>query len=244
MPHRSMNLEEAAAYLHLPPAEVAKMVKRDAIPHSRQGERVVFRRADLGAWSSRRILAFPAERLTEYHDKSSAARHAIASNDALMPRLITPERIEPQLHSRTKASVLRDMVALAEKTDLVSDPRELLQAVENREELCSTAVPGGLALLHPRQHDPYMFADSFIVIGRTIQPIHFGAEDGLPTDIFFLLCCQDDSLHLHALARVCAMAQHTALLAGLRALRSANEMMAAIIGAEHEARHPKPRSRT
>lgn len=235
MPHRSMNLEEAAAYLHVSAAELARMAKQGDIPHTRQGERIVFRRAELQSWSSRRILAFPAARLTEYHAKSSAARQADAANDTLIPRLLTVERIEPQLHSRTKASVLRDMVELAEKTDLVSDPRELLQAIESREDLCSTAVPGGVAFLHARQHDPYMFAESFIVLGRAIQPIHFGADDGLPTDIFFMVCCQDDKLHLHTLARLCAMSHRTSILDDLRALRSAAEMLDAIVDAESEA---------
>ena len=56
------------------------------------------------------------------------------------------------------------MVALAEGTGRVLHPRELLQSVEERESLCSTALPGGLALLHSRHHTEYSFDGSFVVL--------------------------------------------------------------------------------
>ena len=44
-------------------------------------------------------------------------------------------------------AVVRQLVELAEKTGRLCDPRDLLKSLEAREELCSTALPGGLALL-------------------------------------------------------------------------------------------------
>ena len=240
MPHRSMNLDEAAAYLRLSPSEVATLVKHGEIPHARQGERVVFRRAELQVWASQRILGLSTARLAEYHSKSSAGARSLSPRDELMAQLLTVDRIEPGLSPRTKSSAIRDMVARAASTDLVSDPRELLQAIESREKLCSTALPGGYALLHPRQHDPYMFAESFAVLGRTATPVHFGAQDGRPTDLFFLVCCQDDRLHLHALARLCTMAQRTGMLDGLREAGSAARMFDVILDAERQViNHPE-----
>ena len=232
MPHRMLTMPEAAEYLHLSLAAVERLVKHDEIPAEHQGSRVMFRRKDIDAWASQRILGLPLKALHDYHAISSASVHAIALQGPLLPQLMTVERIDPELHSRTKASVQRDMVALAESTDLVSDPRELLETLEERERLCSTALPGGLALLHPRHHTPYMFADSFIALGRTLQPIHFGAQDGTSTDLFFLVCCQNDRLHLHVLARVCMMCHHTDLLLKLREAGDALGMFAALVAAE------------
>ena len=104
-----------------------------------------------------------------------------------MPEIIRPEFIEPALTAKTKASVLRQMVALAEKTGRVCDPRALLEGLEAREELCSTGIPGGLALLHTRNPEPYLFETAFLALGRTIQQIPFGAPDGQPTNLFFLI---------------------------------------------------------
>ena len=136
--------------------------------------------------------------------------------------------------SKTKASVLRDLVALAEKTGQLTDPKELLESLETREELCSTALPGGIAIPHPRFHQPYLFESSFIVVGRPIQEIHFGLPDGGPTDLIFLLCCQDDRIHLHTLSRLCLMAQKTETLPQLRAAPNAAAMRDCIVAAERE----------
>jgi mannitol/fructose-specific phosphotransferase system IIA component (Ntr-type) len=95
-------------------------------------------------------------------------------------------------------------------------------------------VPGGFALPHPRSHEPYLFEVSFLVVGRPIQEIHFGAPDGLPTQLFFLLCCQDDRLHLHTLARLCLIALKTKALDQLRDAADAQTMRDVLMAAEQE----------
>lgn len=227
-----MGITEVASYLHLAVSDIQALLKDREIPCEKQRDRVTFRRAEIDAWASQRILNLPSCRLAEYHSKTSRRVRELAFDAALMPQLLTVERLHPELESKTRASVIRDMSELAEKTDLLADKSELVRLIDEREQLCSTALPGGLAILHPRHHDPYMFTESFMIIGRTIQPIHFGAEDGTPTDLFFLVCCQDDRLHLHALARLCTLCLETKLLEGLRSADSPAAMMETIIAAE------------
>lgn len=234
MPHSLLTIKEVAAYLHVAQEDLALLVKRNEIPHKMQGDRAMFRRSEIDSWASQRILKLPEQRLTAYHSRSSTGLQNIGQGEPLMPRLFTTDRINPQLSSRTKASAIQDMVRLAAATDLVSDPGELLRMIDEREKMCSTALAGGMALLHPRHHDPYMFAESFIVLGRTIQSIHFGSADGAPTDLFFLVCCQDDRLHLHTLARLCTMCMQTSLLETLRTEDSAGAMLASLCAAEEE----------
>ena len=59
-----------------------------------------------------------------------------------------------------------------------------------RPAIFAARLPGGMALLHPRHQDPYMFETSLVMLGRSIQPIPFGTIDGQPTDLFFLICCR------------------------------------------------------
>lgn len=232
MPHRIMSVKEVAAYLHLPVADVEQLVRQREIPGQKQGDRTIFRRAEIDAWASQRILKFTSPKLAHYHSTTSAKIKEFSMDAAMMPQLVTPDRINIALTVKTRASTIRAMVALAGSTDLVSDEDELLTLIEEREQLCSTALPGGWAVLHPRHHDPYMFSESFMVVGRTLQPIHFGAQDGQPTNLFFLLCCQDDRLHLHTLARLCTLCMETELLMDLRAAHSNRDMLKAIITAE------------
>jgi mannitol/fructose-specific phosphotransferase system IIA component (Ntr-type) len=112
-----------------------------------------------------------------------------------------------------------------------------------REELCSTGLPGGIALLHTRQPEVYLFESSFICLGRTVQPIPFGAPDGQPTDLFFLLAMPDDRLHLHVLARLCLLAQKTPMVEQLRRAAGAEEMHQCLVSSESAVLGSPPRGR-
>lgn len=232
MPHKLFNTEEVADYLHLSKADVQTLLKNGEIPHERRGDRVVFRRQEIDGWASQRILGFEARHLAEYHHKTSHGTRKFLPNEAIMPEMILPEFIDPAMRAKTRASVIRDMVVLAEKTGRLYDSKGLLASLDEREEMCSTGLPEGFALLHPRHHLEYMFESSFIVLGRPIQDIHFGAPDGQPTHLFFLICCQDDRMHLHTLARLCMMAMKTDMLVRLRQAPDAEAMHQILVETE------------
>ena len=65
-----------------------------------------------------------------------------------MPELLRTEYIKLDVASRTKSAVIRDMVDFAATTGRVYDPKSLLTSVQEREELCSTALPGGMAMAY------------------------------------------------------------------------------------------------
>ncbi|MFZ4780379.1 MAG: PTS sugar transporter subunit IIA [Terrimicrobiaceae bacterium] len=232
MPYRTFGTDEVARYLHLSRADLDRLVKDQDIPFEKHGGRLVFRKVDIETWASQRILGLEGRPLAEYHQKSSNGARQIGQNEAIMPEMIQPEFIDPALAAKTKASVLREMVKLAEKTGRVCDPQALRQGLEAREDLCSTGIPGGLALLHSRDPESYLFETSFLALGRTIQQIPFGAPDGQSTNLFFLIGCPDDRMHLHTLARLCLMAQKTDMLADIRQAADATSICECLIAAE------------
>lgn len=234
MPHREMTLDELAAYLHVSTNDLDLLVRREEIPFERKGDRVVFRRSEIDAWASQRLLGSSRENLQVFHEKSSAKAHDISKSHAIIGELVRVQGIEPALACRTRASVIREMVKVAEGAGLLYDPADLLKSIESRERLCSTALPGGIALLHPRSPNPYLSEDSFIVLGRTVQSLPFGAADGSTTDLFFLVCCQEESLHLHVLARLCMMSRNTNLIHELREAPDAPAMHDILTRSESE----------
>lgn len=234
MPHTRFNLAEAAEYLHLPVKDLAALVKRGEVPFEQTAERPVFQRSAIDAWASRRLLGLGEGKLTEYHRKSSAKMHDLSKSSAIVSELIRPGWILPELISKTKASVIRDVVDLADRTGLLNNKADLLKSVTEREKMASTALNGGLAILHSQHHEPYMSDDSFVVLGRSANPIPFGSPDGQTTDLFFLMCCQDEKIHLHVLARICMLCQYTPLLLDLREADSAQAMYDAIVRHEIE----------
>lgn len=216
MLYSKLTINELANYLHLSRSDVETLVHQHEIPFEKHGNRLTFRKKDIDAWASQRILGLPANRLSDFHRTISARIHSLSSHHLIISKLLQKNFVHPALVSKTKPSILRNLVELAEQTGLVTDSKDLLASLQERENLCSTAIPDGIALLHPRHHEPYMFNDSFIVIAKTIHPVPFGAPDGKKTDLFFLICCQDDRIHLHVLARLCMMCKRTNLLLHLR----------------------------
>jgi len=224
MPHTILTFQQAARHIRIPERELFHLVQRQEIPFLRRGDDIVFEHCQLDEWAQRRILGQPTQSLTEQHREATTERTRKASDDVLVERLFRPEWINPALSSRTKPGVIRDMVDLAVSTGLLYDDAALYREIEERESVSSTAIGGGAAFLHARYHDPYQSSDSFVVFGKTVQHIFFGAQDGEQTDLFFLICCTDDALHLHTLARLCLLAHGTMLLSDLRAATTADEM--------------------
>ncbi len=232
MPQRTMNIEQVARYLHMDAQQVARLVKQCDIPCEQAGTHPIFRRREVDAWASQRILGMKERPLASFHRDS--AGKADRGGDALFAigDMLTPERTVSALSSRTKSAVLHDLTAVAEAAGLLYDPKDLLHSLVEREALCSTGLVNGVAIVHPRHHDPYLACESFLVLARAAGTIHFGAPDGRPTDIFFLLVCLDDRRHLHALARLCTMILSTAMIEKIRAAEEPVEMYAATLAAE------------
>jgi PTS system nitrogen regulatory IIA component len=235
MPHRLMTLEEVSRYVHLPMGEVEQLAARGEMPCVRRGPRVLFQRNDIDAWASTRILESSPRRLREYH--RSAVRTLTKDGErpgALVSAMLSAGRVVEAMDARTKSSILRRLSEEAVQTGHVCDAVRFQESLVERERMGSTALPGGVAVPHPLHHEPYLLDESFLVLARLPRPVPFGAPDGQETDIFFLLCGQEEHLHLHALARVCMLCHHTDLLERVRAAASAGEIRRAVEEAENE----------
>ena len=226
-----LSLAQVADYLRIEPIQVSRLVRQGDIPFSGTTAKPLFDRGEIDAWASRRILGMTDKRLANYHAESERPAKGGAEAFAVCD-MISAERIVIDLPSKTKASVLADVTKIADDAGLLYNPHDLLESLKAREELCSTGLGNGVAIIHPRHHDPYLATESFLLLARAAHPGHFGAPDGKPTDLFFVLVCQDDRHHLQSLTHLCLMFTQTSLLAELRAAESADEMLAARRAAE------------
>ncbi|NQU11602.1 PTS sugar transporter subunit IIA [bacterium] len=150
--------------------------------------------------------------------------------------LIEPEFMEPTLKGRRRAVVLAEMVALAERTGLVLDSQELLRSVSDREHAEPTALAGGFALLHPKSYVPQRFRSSFMVVGRTMEPIPFRVPEELRPDVFFLSCCQNRTVELGVMGHLLRAIKMTQLLQCLRQAVDGPAMYQSLIACEAEMR--------
>lgn len=235
MPHRTLEIEEVAQYLNLGLTDVQRLVKDQDIPFVKHGGRLLFRKLEIDRWASPRLLGMDERVLHQYHFKAVETASAAFPPQALASDLLRSAAIAPAMTAKTKASVIREMARLGAQTGQVCDVSTLIAELAAREEINSTGLPGGLALLHPRHPESWLFDSAFLALGRTIQKVPFGSPDGRSTDLFFLIACPEPRLHLHVLARLCLMAQQTSLLENLRTATGAEEMMEVFVAAEQEA---------
>lgn len=216
MSGRQLNLDDVAEYLHISQERATRLFRQGELPYEGEPARPRFSPEELDAWASRRILRMDGRRLGDY-ERGAAVKSPPGSERYPLLSLLSPERIFIGVGARTRASMLSELVAAADSLGFLYDPHDLLESLRRREEEGSTALPGGVAIPHPRHHDPYLASESFMVVARPSTPIHFGAPDGRPTDLFFMLVCQENRLHLRALARLCAILADPSLAPAIRA---------------------------
>ena len=88
------------------------------------------------------------------------------NGDRGLAQNLATEAIDMQLPARSRPSVLRELVSLAERTGMVYHRTEIVEALEAREALASTALPGGIAFPHPRQPLAYATAEPMLCLAR------------------------------------------------------------------------------
>jgi PTS system nitrogen regulatory IIA component len=233
MPSKDFDIESLAAYLHLTPAQVAKMAERGRLPGRKIGGQWRFSEAEIHHWLEQRIGLSDdeeLERMENVLDRRAGASRATVCIADLLPL----EAIAVPLAARTHHSVIDKMSQLAAETGRLWDPEKMAAAVRDREELHPTALDIGVALLHPRRPLPAILAEPVLALGRTHQGLPFGGERGNLTDIFILICSTDDQVHLRTLARLSRLLSHARFLEGIRAASDAVAAHEWIAGIEAE----------
>jgi PTS system nitrogen regulatory IIA component len=220
-----MTLQDLARMLGADARRLERMAERGEIPCQKVGGQFRFHRAQITEWLQQSMGSMHRDHLAEV-DAGITAHREIHENEPIITPLLRPEAMTTQLQSRGKKGVLRELVTLSQATGLVYDEQALLEAVLVREELCSTALEGGIAMPHPRRPLPYDIADSVLVVARVSRGIVFGALDGKLTDLFFLTASQDDHHHLHVLARLFRMLHDETWLAQFRHCETVDDMVA------------------
>ena len=225
-----MDMEQLAAYLQRDVREVGKLASRGHLPGHRVGGEWRFAKAEINHWLETQLPSYTEKELTAVEKVGRRT----ADGAPLIPELLSEASVAVPLVATTKSSVLRELVTLAEQSWQIFDVEAVREAVRAREDIASTALPNGVAIPHPRRPLPQALGESVLAYGRTSSGIAFGAPMGGLTDIFFLVCCRDDSTHLRVLARLTRMLMQPGFLDMLRAAETPGETWDLLVNAEQE----------
>ena len=193
----SMEPEEVAELTGRSVRDVIRLASRGYLPGRKIGDQWRFSRTEITHWIEDQMHAYTEEELSRLEGPP-----APEGLEPLLAQYLQPQCVAVPLYSRSKPSLLRELVELAEASGHIYQPTAILEAIEHRESLASTALAIGIAFPHPHRPLPHALGNSVIAFGRTLSGIPFGAERGATTDLFFLVCGQDAMIHLRLLARL------------------------------------------
>ena len=233
MVHEDFDIDALAAYLHLTPPQVTRLAERGKLPGRKVSGRWRFARAEMHHWLENRIGLSDEEELVDVENVLDKSGFKGRSKEIRIADLLPIEAIAVPLPARTRNSVIARMIDLAAETGWLWDPVKMVEAVRGREEMHSTALENGVALMHPRRPMSRILAQPFLALGRTGNGIPFGT--GAPmTDIFFLICSIEDRGHLRVLARLSRILTSPGFLDALRDVPDAKAAHRLIVETESE----------
>ena len=140
-------------------------------------------------------------------------------------------RVFHGLPGATRDEVLEELAFRLAQEGAVRAPGELVSRLVERERLGCTGLGGGVAIPHCKLRD---LDEVIVAVASTARPIDFGAADGIPVSLIFLVASPADAAapHLQALARISRLLRAPGVADALRAARSAVEMLGVLRGAE------------
>ncbi len=232
MPDDDFGIESLAAYLHVDPAQVVRLVERGKLPGRKVGGQWRFAQAEIHHWLEGRIGLSTDEELVHMEGALRRAAGKIDEPAVSIADMLPLEAVAIPLPARTRGSVITSMVELAAKTGWLWDTAKMAEAVRTREDLFPTALDNGVALLHPRRPLAGILEQPFLALGRVDRGIPFGAPRGQLTDLFLLIASIDDGGHLRTLARLSRLISDPQLLDALRQAPDAAAARQAIVDFE------------
>jgi PTS system nitrogen regulatory IIA component len=140
--------------------------------------------------------------------------------------IVAPNAVIPALKANNKKQAIQELAArAAELTGL--NERAVLEVLQQRERLGSTAVGGGIAIPHGKLPK---LAGLFGLFARLDKPIDFEALDNQKVDLMFLLLAPEGAGadHLKALAKVARLLRDPEIARKLRESRDADALYAVL----------------
>jgi excisionase family DNA binding protein len=210
-----LTVRELSAYIQMSERTVHKMATAGTIPAVKLDEHWRFKRNVIDEWLKDHMGGDPE--LLDIAEVPDGTGVPLA--DLLEERSIVPE-----LGAKEAVQAIEALAARASANGWLSDKKWFVEAVVAREQLASTAMDGGVAFLHTRERNASKITRPFIVFGRTHTGIDFGAVDGKPTHLFFLLGLKYDKLHLPILGRLARALRKPEVVRTLRAAPSVSRI--------------------
>jgi PTS system nitrogen regulatory IIA component len=188
-----LTVREAATLLRVSEREVYRWVDDGEIPFQRVRDQVRFNRTDLLEWATRRKLPISLEAFDAGMDAEDRAPS--------LAQALRAGGVHPDVDAADREAALRAVVELTPMPPSV-DAEFVIDVLLARERTSSTAIGDGVALPHVRQPVVAPGAPITVSVSYLRRPVDFGAPDGKPVTVVFLIVSPTVRAHLQMLAHV------------------------------------------
>ncbi|WP_421266007.1 PTS fructose transporter subunit IIABC [Aeromonas veronii] len=151
----------------------------------------------------------------------------------MITTLINEHLINLDLKATRKEEVFTEMARLLASQGKVSDEQAFIKDLWAREELGNTGFEEGVALPHAKSA---AVCNPAVAIGISRNGIEYGAEDGKPSHIFFMIASPDGGAnhHIEVLAELSAKLIEEGFIAKLLAANTPADALALLLAKKEE----------
>ena len=141
-----------------------------------------------------------------------------------LTEILTPETIRVHLLAASKEAALKELCGLLCGAGLVRDQETVMAAVLDREKAGSTGCGSGVAVPHARMQG---IDRTVLALGLSKSGIDFGALDGLPVKIFFLIVGPQEApeVYLRLLSQIAGLIKEEEFREALLSCESSTEVI-------------------
>lgn len=211
-----LTAKDAARMLNVPEERIHAWIRNGTLPSYRVKDRCRLNRVELLEWAGARGMHVSPEFFRDSRD--SAGELVLA--DALRRGGVLCDVACTDKTSALKA--VCNLLALPETIDR----DELHSVLVAREALCSTGIGNGIAIPHPRGPIVLGLDEPHVTLAFLRQPIEYGALDGRPVGILFVIISTTVHIHLTLLSHLMFALQDTELRGVLDRRESAEAVLA------------------
>ncbi len=138
--------------------------------------------------------------------------------------LLDEKHIFAHLEANSKNEILETLISSFEQQVGVEELNAIRKAVLEREEIMSTGVGKGLAIPHGKAAE---ISENYVAFALLETPIDYGAVDGEPVSMVFLLAgpSSNSSQHIKLLSRISRLMNNNQFRERLKECETAKEIL-------------------
>jgi len=211
-----LDLQQAAKMLGVSPATVRRWARQGRLGVMRPSGEFRFEEAELGRWARNQGLSIG-------EGKSPVTALSVDSEAQSLIAAVSRGHILHKVPGVSAGEVLSNLVELA-PLDESCNRLALLEQLQGREGLASTALGNGVALPHPRTPSKDYVQKPMVVIAMLDGVVDWKALDGEPVHTAILLLGPSPKEHLGVLSRIAFALREASFVSALRKHASAEDL--------------------